>query len=611
MRARLALGLLALGGPLAAQDAPAGRWAIRVLGPAAVERGDLRLEPDGARVLLEGADSMWQLLPALLWRADTVAFATPIGGRRFEGRLVEGRLVGTVREPDGRELAWEGEPVLPGYARWPVRPRVRVRQLVVGSASTASAFPGAWVEAARETGRALADLRPGLQVAAGIGTLSPARAADAALGFDPAMRRTLRRALAQVATTPAGRSREYARLFGPGWLDVHEAALAIARRNHPGLDVASVARQLQAKGMLANGPVDTLAVMRTIWRAWSALPTGTTVPIAAPTDSLAAASTWLRAYEDATAWWHEAVQWLLVAPWLETATGWTSPVALMRDFWGDSTLALPTIQPSRFGAPQAVPVFGIAAIGARLVQPVNAAAPEWLAREGLGPALEAWRAMTLAGDPVTLMAGDQPLPMLSPSAVAASRLGGFLAAEDAIRIEPGFIPLLAVATVIHEWHHLVAERTRLGIGGPGVRDATWGLRLRDADPWLAEGIAEWATDATLAPVRASFPLWAAFEATKRAGIARESPDDTHVLGHLLVHAAARQLGPDARATLVALQHDPAALARRIGLEAGPVVRLARPSTLALIPEVTFTFDDGVADRPVRRVRLPDSPLELR
>ena len=608
---RLLLGVLALGGPLAAQDAPAGRWAIRVLGPAATERGDLRLERDGARLLLEGSDSLWQLLPTLSWRADTVTFATPIGGRRFEGRLVEGRLVGLVREPDGRELAWEGEQVLPGYARWPVRPRVRVRQLVVGSSSTASRFPGAWVTAAREAGRTLSDQRPGLQVAAGLGALAPARAADAALGFDPTMRAALRVTLARIATTPAGQSREFARLFGTGWLDLHDAALAIARRNHPGLEVGAVARQLQAKGMLANGPVDTLAVMRTLWRAWAALPTGTALPVMAATESMAAVSTWLRAYEDATAWWQEAVQWLLTAPWLQTASGWTSPVALMRSFWGDATLAVPTIVPSRFGAPQAVPVFGIATIGARLVQPANAAAPEWLAREGLGPALTAWRAMELTGDPVTLMAGDLPLPMLSPAAVAASRLGGFLAAEDAIRIEPGFVPLLAVATVIHEWHHLLAERTRLRAGGPGVRDAAWGLRLRDADPWLAEGLAEWATDATFAPIRDRFPLWAAFEATKRAGIARENPDDTHVLGHLLMHVAAERLGPSALATLVALQHEPAALARRIGLEAGTPVHLTRPSTLALIPEVTFTFDDGVADRPVRQVRLPDSPLELR
>lgn len=610
MRTRLVLGLLALGGPLAAQDAPAGRWAIRVLGPAAVERGDLRLERDGARILFEGSDSLWQQLPTLSWRADTVRFATPVGGRRFEGRLIEGRLVGLVREPDGREVAWEGEQVLPGYARWPVRPRVRVRQLVVGSSSTASRFPGAWVAAARDAGRLLADQRPGLQVAAGLGALPPARAADAALGFEPTMRVALRTILARVATTPAGRTADFTRLFGGGWLDVHDAALAIARRNHPGLEVAAVARQLQAKGMLANGPVDTLAVMRTLWRAWTALPTGTVLPVVASSDSMAAASTWLRAYEDGTAWWLEAVQWLLTAPWLESATGWTSPVELMRAFWDDSTVTLPRIVPSRFGTPQAVPVFGIATIGARLVQPANAAAPEWLAREGLGPALEAWRATELTGDPVTLMAGDLPLPMLSPAAVAASRLGGFLAAEDAIRIEPGFVPLLAVATVIHEWHHLLAERTRLRPGGAGLQDAAWGLRLRDADPWLAEGIAEWATDATLAPVRATFPLWAAFEATKRAGIARENPDDTHVLGHLLVHVAAERLGPSARATLVALQHEPMAAARRIGLDGGLPVRLPRPSTLALIPEVTFTFDDGVADRPVRQVRLPDSPLEL-
>jgi hypothetical protein len=145
------------------------------------------------------------------------------------------------------------------------------------------------------------------------------------------------------------------------------------------------------------------------------------------------------------------------------------------------------------------------------------------------------------------------------------------------------------------------------------RASVGGVELIEADPWLGEGAAEWATEAVLRPTRAMTPLFALLELEKRLGIGAGIPDDTHVLGYLLVRAAVNHLptSTDLRRTLVRYLHDPAGFASAVGLDGGGVHVIARPSTMMVIPEVTFTYDGGVADGTTRRLVVPDPSLESR
>jgi hypothetical protein len=171
---------------------------------------------------------------------------------------------------------------------------------------------------------------------------------------------------------------------------------------------------------------------------------------------------------------------------------------------------------------------------------------------------------------------------------------------------------VAVGTVVHEWQHLLIEGARLtGPGTPGLREEEWGLWLVDGDPWLAEGAAEWMTDEILSPAATGTDFYSAVEAGKRMSIAERSPDNTHVLGYLLVRAAAERTASAEvlRELLVEHLHNPPILAKAIGLAGGDQVQFERPNTLTLIPEVKFFIDSGVADGATRRLIMPELERE--
>ncbi|MBK6496520.1 MAG: hypothetical protein IPG05_15700 [Gemmatimonadetes bacterium] len=56
-------------------------------------------------------------------------------------------MSGRLRYPDGGGAPPGGRADPTGTARWPVRPRVRVRQLAVGTGANATVIPAAWVAA--------------------------------------------------------------------------------------------------------------------------------------------------------------------------------------------------------------------------------------------------------------------------------------------------------------------------------------------------------------------------------------------------------------------------------------------------------------------------------
>lgn len=613
--------LLAIIGSAKAQGD--SRWALEIRGPIVAERGELRLEGQGGRLLLESADSAWLPLRDFRVTEGRIAFTLPSTGRRFDGVLLGASMQGMVHDPDGRLLRWSAERIPPGIHRWPVRPRVQVRQLLLGMGADGIMLPSAW-RAAFPLAATLVAERDSLARAAGL--RAPTRidlvnAQRVALGFDSAGRAVARALLSRIANGPVADD-AFRRLFGTAEVlrfDLHQVAFTSASAK--GALPPALARGL---GVFAPGAplaTDTLSLYAAAWRAWSRVHTDTTesqmlldaMAVRDP-EAFRAVRAVFTGYDESVGWWVDALQWLLTHPWIDTPSGRRSPADLVADFWGQPFGSPPPLEPTHFGSVQSVPVVGAARLGSKLIRPLNASASEWLAQDGLAEALAVWRAVD-SNDTLALVRGGRSVNIIAPAAVARSRLGGFLSGRDAIRIEPGIAPIFAVATVLHEWQHLRFEGARLEGTAPGLVEGANELTLRDGNPWLAEGAAEWATEALLAPARSSTPLLPLMEAIKRGSIALTGADDPHPLGYLLVRTlAGRSTSPALlRTQLIRLLHDPLALAREYRLDTAiphvEPIRLTRPPGAGIIPEIAFLWDDGVAEQLSRRVLISDHPQE--
>lgn len=534
-------------------------------------------------------------------------------------------MSGVVRDADGGTQSWMALPLPPGSTRWPVPPRVTARQLVMGSAVTTVRVPGTWL-AAMPSLAALDSEDRDLANLAGLPPVNHddrvARSRRLALGLDESARARARALLAQIGSGPAG-SPEFRRIFGAGsgWrLDLHDVALADARYYLTGFQLSQAAEGLRELGDLA-GVADSSMIRESAWRLWCR--TGAdSAQVFAGIDSLArrdargalAVRALLAGYGDAAVWWRGALHWLLVQRWLDTPAGPRSPQQLMANFWSTDSLELPEIVPTRFGDEAAMPVPAAADIGPYLFRPRNGVAGEWLAGAGMREAFQSWLPIRWGEPPLSVMIGRHAETVVSPWAQAQARPAAFFGERDAVRMDPGITPVVAVAVFIHEWHHLVAARRRLQGPRPAalVDDGTE-LRLRELDPWLAEGFAEWATEETLRPARSMVPLLLFTQAEKRlAGSPRDSTDP-HLLGYRMVRAAAKQAPMHVlRDRLVATLHDATLLARTLhfsGPSATPALILNRPPNASVIPEVSFTWDDGLAFDVSRRLVIPNARRE--
>ena len=624
MRLLLLAAMVLAPGTIAAQAAPT-RWAIEVRGPATVERGELRLNGSIGRLLMESADSAYVTVGDLVVDGTHIAFTSPVGNRRFEGVITGAAMSGVVREGDGRAVPWRADVIPAGIDRWPVRPRVVIRQLMIGSSARETVIPAAWRAAIMPRERVSTEY-DSLARLAGMSALGGVelaqRAPRVAMGFDRPSRDAARAVLERIAASPAA-DLEFNRIFRTRTgvrLDLHEVAVAAARARLPEFRLDQAARALAVLRLTAPDATDSLRVYEGAWRLWSRIGRDS-VLVRLIVDSLSRADPegWtsvralMRGYDDAAEWWTTAVRWLMTNPWMELPDGRrVSPAHLVDTFWNQSKLPLPAIEPRRFGGVQAVPSLGGHRLGTRLVRPANASAAEWLTRDGVPVAIDLWRRIDMV-ERMTVNAGGRSAELTAPATVDRARLGGFFDARDAIRIEPAIVPIFAVATMVHEWQHLLFEAMRLTGASYGVQDDGIQLRIIEADPWLGEGAAEWATEVTLAPVRGQLPLLAFLEAEKRSGIALASNEDPHVLGYLLVRAVSDRGGPAAgvRDRLVRWLHDPLAFAAESGFTraGGAPLVLSRPATLAIIPEVTFTWDDGVAEDVQRRLHVPATTIE--
>jgi hypothetical protein len=105
------------------------------------------------------------------------------------------------------------------------------------------------------------------------------------------------------------------------------------------------------------------------------------------------------------------------------------------------------------------------------------------------------------------------------------------------------------------------------------------------------------------------------EAVKRESISLTGADDPHVLGYLLVRALATRSADPAvlQERLIRWLHDPLALARAYRLDTAvpnvAPIRLHRPASAGIIPEMSFIWDGGMADQVARRLIIPAQPQE--
>ena len=538
---------------LGAQE-PATRWAVQLRTAAGVEFADLRLDGARSRILLESHDSLFFPLTKLQRTGNHLSFAVGALGLRAEldvdgdGAAMSGRL----RYPDGGGASWEGELIRPGTARWPVRPRVRVRQLAVGTGANATVIPAAWVAALPDSmtlEREYAELlrRTGLPVVRDRERADRSRAM--ALGADEATRASVRRTLAAIAASPAADS-TFRRLFvGPAGviIDLHERAEALAMaRSRGGYQPGAAARGLRRLGVLDANTANDVGRMRAAalasWPAWfrhdSTMARAMAALDASDPEARRELNLLFECYLDAVPWWREAVQWLLDHPWIDTPMGPRAPAQLMAKVWGRASLVPPVLLPEPLGGFAAMPLVNGDRLARTLVEPANAAAREWLPA-GRVEAITAWSALTWS-DTLTLSAAGGDIALLPPSRVPG--LQTLLATADGVRIDPGIMPLLAVATVIHEWHHMLACRTRLeGQGVSRTRSDTSSACSRTTLAWRGLRGVGHRGDVSSRRCVTALPLLTLVDFEKRMALHDGMSEDPHALGYRLVRAAAARL----------------------------------------------------------------------
>jgi len=614
----LAAALLASGaGALQAQVT--GRWAMLLSGGVrGSSRGELRLTSDSGSLWLD-SDTAPVPLRDLRVSEGAVQFR-PAGGRiAFTGMLRGDVIRGTARADTGAPRIWTATRLQEMTEYYPVLPRFTLRQIISGRRDTLARLPGMWVAAARGSPRDLAARYHELAGAAGIEPLAgsalehagPARALgltrrDETVKASQALLETIRAQIPAAATRAA-----FDRIFRPAgsWLvDIHDAVLVFARAASPGVGFDDAASALKAVGWLpADSVVTDVQVMTALYRL-RGLQASDSAQVTMLLDDMqradpqhaTAAVLLLNAYDAAYQWHTAALRFLLEAPWIGDG-GPPSIAARMRASWGDS-LPLPMIESRYFGSPQAVPRYGVSAwLFRRVVMADNWSAERWLERHHPAALLATLRLLPAGLAPeAELDARGETFRLTTVRQEAEARDNGFLEPADAIVVDAGYMPLLALAATVHEWEHLVFESRRRH---RDVSDTGDVVTLHGSDPYVAEGVAEWRTDELLRPLAAAFPLLLAGEAEKRVRLAADGTEP-HALGFLMVRALAEAV-PDSVVRLGLLldaADDPSVVLSRARLRAAwaryrnaPDLPHGTAARRALIPETTFTVEDGYPD----------------
>jgi hypothetical protein len=446
-----------------------------------------------------------------------------------------------------------------------------------------------------------------------------------------------RRTLESIrAAIPADSTRaRFDRIFrrGGAWVvDLHDAALAWARSRGVQVRWESARPALIAAGWLPPG--DSTDGLETVPRALYGLRVLSENDSAAfaavyadlgraDSSSAAAVTLLLRGYAEGQRWYAEAVGFFLSEPWAPCGETGCSIGDLIRNDWlrvrapsSGSPTSTPQVQPQLFGYPQAVPHYGVpSGLFSRLVSADNELAGQWLQRHGPAALLQAIRWLP-AGDTTLglLQFGRETVRLTTVPRQARESLNGFLEPRDVIAIDPGYSPLLAIGAVVHEWQHLAFRRLQLeDFAATLPKQVLPIITLPGIQPYVAEGFAEWSAERILAPLTVRWPLLGLGELEKRAGLALESADDQHPLGYALVRELATVLKDPATTTRLLLRYaeDPSRIDGEPALRAAwRKHRGARDYVFAagmrmvLMPEVTFTIEDGYPDVIATRILVP-------
>jgi len=392
-------------------------------------------------------------------------------------------------------------------------PRVVVRQLVMGSTATSERIAMAWLAPAVDSAGLEREYRD-LAALASTSVAPLAGRADRAnlrsLGLDAEGRATAQAMLQRILSSPAA-DPAFRGIFmrdGQWKLDIHDAMLWEAPHYLYGFQLTGTASGLRALHELDANVVDSNAIRQAGWRLWTDLASQDSLTILAAIDTLArrdegsakAVRAMLAGFRDARSWWRLALSWLLTHPWLDTPDGPRSPAQLMATFWGVDSLPLPEIRDERFGSPAAMPSLSYRYMAPYLFVGENGAGREWLLHDGGHAAFGAWSPLRWGETPLTVEIGGHTAIVASPGSQAIVHPASFFGERDAIRIEAGMTPIAAVAAFLHEWNHLIAAQRRLAGAHPvALLQSSWQLQLREEDPWLSEGFAEWATEEVLRP----------------------------------------------------------------------------------------------------------------
>jgi len=520
-------------------------------------------------------------------------------------------------------------------------PRFTLREIVAGRNDTLTRIPGRWVHAAMaaapDSHAAAAyhesATRSGITPLAGRALATERSYHVMGLYRRRELIGAAQQTLAAIrATLPADSTRaRFDHLFRPQgeWIvDLHDAALAWARARSPGIGWETATRSLAAAHWLDNS--DSLAeeaVPRALYGLTVLAATDSAAFRAATSnlrraDSVAADAVFLllAGYAESRNWVADALRFFLAQPWIPDGGQRRSLAHYVQDDWlqvGSPTAArtLPEIRPRLFGHPQAVPHYGVPpALFPHLVRADNQSATNWLQHHGQAGLLRALRWLPPGDTSLVLFeTGSEAIRLTTVPRQSRESLNGFLEPGDAIAIDPGYSPLLALGTVVHEWQHLIFRQQQLEeftrrLPAPAAAV----VELPGIEPYLAEGFAEWSTERILTPLVAKWPLIGLGEREKRAGLAQNA-DDQHAIGYALVRALAAEL-PDPEATtrlLLRYAAKPSSLATGRHLRrawrayAGKPDRVFRvPASRILVPEVTFTIEDGRPDVVGSRILIP-------
>jgi hypothetical protein len=450
-----------------------------------------------------------------------------------------------------------------------------------------------------------------------------------------AARRTLESIRAAIPSdTTRARFDRIFRSRGAFVVDLHDAALAWAQSRGARIEWESARGALTEAGWLPPGDSTdgTESVLRALYglRVLAANDSAAFAAVQADLrradpSSAAAVTLLLNGYTEGQRWYADAVGFFLTEPWAAQGGAGRSIGDLVRGDWlrvrplspGSPNLT-PEIRTRLFGYPQAVPHYSVPpALFNRLVSADNELAGQWLRRHGPAALLRALRWLP-AGDTslALLQFGRETVRLTTVPRQARESLNGFLEPRDVIAIDPGYSPLLALGAVVHEWQHLAFRRLQLDDFAASLPERVMPIvSLPGVQPYVAEGFAEWSAERILAPLISRWPLLGLGELEKRAGLARENADDQHPLGYALVRELAAVLNDPALTTRLLLRYaeDPSRIDTEPALRAAwRRHRGARDYVFAaamrrvLIPEVTFTIDDGYPDVIATRILVPAS-----